>query len=246
MRSRILGGLVSWLVAVLPLVAVNLAGLAALFDFGEMILAGAVALVGGLLCGGVLAGYLGGRPRPGHPGGAAAGAATGATAALVYLPTVLVLVLAASAADSASLLVQQTSPQDSGAQTTDVQGTIGMLMALLFVCVLLVGIAALTGAIVGRRGSVPPAKAAARRGAASLPARGASSPIRPPARPPAPSVPAAGGRLIRSPLPDAEPSPPHQPLPSRPDSAYPYGDGRSPAQGSRARGGEHSSRGRYE
>jgi hypothetical protein len=246
MRSRILGGLVSWLVAVLPLVAVNLAGLAAIFDFGETVLAGAVALVGGLLVGGALAGYLGGRPRPGNPGGAAGGAATGAIAALIYLPTVLALVLAASAADSASLLVQQTDAQGTGVPTIDVQGTIGMLMALLFVAVLLVGLAALAGAVAGRRAYVPSAGKPARRGAASVPARGASSPIHPPARPSAPSVPAAGGRLIRSPLPDTEPAAPRQPLPSRPDSAYPYGDGRSPASGSRARGSEHSSRGRYE
>src|SRR5215831_15931623 len=127
MRARIIGGVIGWLVAVLPLVAVNLAGLAAIFDFGEMVLAGAVALGGGLLLGGLLAGYLGGRPRPDSLGGATAGAAAGGVAALLYLPTVLVLVLAASAADSAPLLVQQNDTQ-----ALDVQGTIGMLMALVF------------------------------------------------------------------------------------------------------------------
>src|SRR5258706_400003 len=64
-------------------------------------LAGAVALVGGALICGVVAGSFGGRARPGRPGGAASAAPSGILAALLYVITVAVLVVGTGVRDAA-------------------------------------------------------------------------------------------------------------------------------------------------
>src|SRR5260370_3265390 len=70
MASRYSGGIAGWIAGALPLVAVNIADYFGVFAFQDAMVAGAVALVGGALICGVVAGSLGGRARPGMPGGA--------------------------------------------------------------------------------------------------------------------------------------------------------------------------------
>lgn len=139
MRARLVGGLLGWLAAIVPLVAVNIANIVGIFDFGEMITWGAVALICGLLLGGILAGIFGGRSHAGASGGAIGGAGAGGVAALLFVVTVIVLVIGTSVMDSAPLLLQDQAV-----------GVIGMLMGLVFIGVLLVAIAAVTGAVAGR------------------------------------------------------------------------------------------------
>ena len=193
MRYRMLGGTLGWLVALLPLAAVNAANLAALFSFQEAILAGGLAIVIGLLLGGAVAGIVGARHRRAYRGGAAGGAAAGGFAALLYLATVLVLLALASSADSAPLLLQD-----------GLLGALWMLTALAFVALLFVAIAAAVGALVGRR-----APAGVRIGVASatragttarqpVPSRAPGQPMRPP-----PSAASRPPTLPRSPGPDA-------------------------------------------
>ncbi len=74
MASRYSGGIAGWIAGALPLVAVNIADYLGVFAFQDAMLAGAVALVGGALICGVVAGSFGGRARPGRPGGAASAA----------------------------------------------------------------------------------------------------------------------------------------------------------------------------
>lgn len=140
MRYRMLGGLLGWVVAVLPLAAVNLASLAALFSFQEAVLAGGLAIVLGLLLGGATAGLVGGRQRRAYQGGAVGGAAAGGVAALLYLVTVFALLALASSADSAPLLLQD-----------GLLGALWTLTALAFVALLFVACATASGALAGRR-----------------------------------------------------------------------------------------------
>lgn len=139
MRARLVGGLLGWLAAIVPLVAVNIANIVGIFDFGEMMTWGAVALIFGLLVGGILAGIFGGRARAGASGGAIGGAGAGGVAALLFVVTIIVLLIGASVMDSAPLLLQDQA-----------LGVIGMLMGLVFIGALLMTIAAVTGAVTGR------------------------------------------------------------------------------------------------
>ncbi len=197
MRYRMLGGLLGWLVALLPLAAVNAANLAALFSFQETILAGGLAILVGLLLGGSVAGVVGGRQRRAYGGGASGGAAAGGFAALLYLTTVLVLLALASHADSAPLLLQD-----------GLAGALWMLTALAFVALLFVAVAAASGVLVGRRALAKP------RAAVPSAARAGITP-----RQPVPSR--APGQPLRLPS-SAASRPPTMPRPAPPDT-YPRG-----------------------
>lgn len=140
MLYRMLGGLLGWVVALLPLAAVNLANLAALFSFQEEVLAGGLAIVIGLLLGGATAGLVGGRQRSAYQGGAVGGAAAGGFAALLYLATLFVLLALASFANSEPLLLQD-----------GLLGALWTLTALAFVALLFVACATAGGALAGRR-----------------------------------------------------------------------------------------------
>ncbi|MEO7000844.1 MAG: hypothetical protein ABI068_03490 [Ktedonobacterales bacterium] len=83
MIARILGGIAGWLVGVLPLVIVNLVGFAGTLDPDQAALAGAIGLVGGVMLGGVVAGFIGGRS-----GGVGGALLSGGLAALLYVASV--------------------------------------------------------------------------------------------------------------------------------------------------------------
>lgn len=217
MRYRMLGGLVGWLVALLPLVAVNLANLAALFSFQEAVLAGGLAIVIGLVLGGAVAGLIGGRQRQAYEGGAIGGAGAGGFAALLYLVAVFVLLAVASHADSAPLLLQD-----------GVGGALWMLTALAFVALLFIALATGAGALAGRR---------APKGAATYSGDGRDSttsrqPIPPrfaPGQGQPLGLPSSSGPMGRDRTPAMRRPPPSDVYPSAPAS-------RSPASAPRPRG----------
>lgn len=211
MRYRMLGGLLGWVVALLPLAAVNLANLAALFSFRESVLAGGLAIVIGLLLGGATAGLVGGRQRPAYQGGTVGGAAAGGFAALLYLATLFALLALASFANSEPLLLQD-----------GLLGALWTLTALAFVALLFVACATAGGALAGRRAPkarrVPGASAGARGGITSrppIPPRIApGQPLRLPSNPTSrrPAMPHS-----HSPAPDVYPPAPRLPAsPPRP------------------------------
>lgn len=90
LRDGVAGGLC----AVLPLLAVNAMGYLGLLDTQEALLAGALALVGGPLLGGVVAGLLGSRTR--RAIGAIEPLRAGIVAGILYLATLLALVIVAA------------------------------------------------------------------------------------------------------------------------------------------------------
>ena len=61
----IAGGIAGWLAAVLPLLGVNIAGYANVFDTETAVVAGASALIGGILLGGLVTGLIAGRSSGG-------------------------------------------------------------------------------------------------------------------------------------------------------------------------------------
>lgn len=209
MRYRMLGGLLGWLVALLPLAAVNLAHLAALFSFQESVLAGGIAIVIGLLLGGVVAGLMGGRQRPTCQGGSVGGAGAGGFAALLYLVTVFVLLAVASYANSTPLLLQD-----------DLRGVLWMLTALAFIALLFIAIATGAGALAGRRaptGTLVPSSSVHGRVTSRQPVPPRSALGQPPQR-----LPSSSGTTSRTPamqrpsMPDAYPG---VPAPRPPASA---------------------------
>ena len=90
MRARILGGLAGWIVGALPLVIVNLVGFAGSLSPDQAALAGAIGLIGGVILGGAIAGFTGG--RSGAVGGALL---SGGIAALLYVASVAGLLFVA-------------------------------------------------------------------------------------------------------------------------------------------------------
>jgi hypothetical protein len=158
MRPRIVGGVAGWAAAVTPLIAVNVASFAGLFDFASMAVAGAAALLGGILLGGAIAGGIAGRPRGGYAGGALAGAQAGGIVALLYGATALALVLVTSVADSAPPLLVDS-----------LAGIVRMVVAVAFVAALVVATAFAAGLLSGRRMQAPLAMAPAGKAAARTP-----------------------------------------------------------------------------
>lgn len=142
MRARISGGIAGWLIGVVPLIVVNILDYQGLFAFQDAVVAGLVALIGGILLGGIVAGLLGGRA-----GGVLAATTSGAIAAMLYAVTLIGLVIGTGVLDTASPLIALHPLRIS--------------MALLFLATILLAIAIATGAIVGRRTTIaytaPPA-----------------------------------------------------------------------------------------
>src|SRR5579885_1989899 len=62
MGRRVIGGLVGWLIGVLPLVGVNLVNYFGFYP-GDPVVVGMLALFGGLIVGAVISGLIGGRAR---------------------------------------------------------------------------------------------------------------------------------------------------------------------------------------
>jgi hypothetical protein len=137
MSGRIGGGVAGWIAGVLPLLAVNVADYVGFFTFDEAVVAGTAALVAGIVLGGGVAGYIGGRTRPGRPGGAVAAAPAGMLAALLFALSEGALLVGTSI---------RTSAVDFSALEWIRRG-----LTVIFFAALLLGIALLAGAVSGRR-----------------------------------------------------------------------------------------------
>jgi hypothetical protein len=138
MRARIYGGIAGWLIGVVPLIVVNALDYQGLFAFQDAVVAGLIALIGGIVLGGIAAGLLGGRA-----GGTIAATTSGAVAAVLYAITLISLVIGTGILDSASPLIALHP--------------LRMSMALLFLAAILLAVAIATGTIVGRRANAAPA-----------------------------------------------------------------------------------------
>jgi hypothetical protein len=167
MSGRIAGGLAGWIAGALLLVAVNVADFVGIFSFDEAVLAGTVALLAGTVLGGAVAGIIGGRPRAGQPGGAAAAFPSGVLAALLLGASVFALKIASGIRDSAYNL--------------SAQEWLRYAVTIVFFSALLLGVALLAGALAGRRSAsriLPAAPSAYRQPAPSSPRPGDSRPAR--------------------------------------------------------------------
>lgn len=134
--ARVAGGIAGWLIGLLPLIAVNIAGKIGTLSADDAVLAGAVALLGGLLLGGIVAGAVGGRPARTRPGGVTGAFISGGIAALLYAVALIALVIGAGRAGAAPAVVAEHP--------------IRMSAAVVFLAALLLAIAVVTGAIAGR------------------------------------------------------------------------------------------------
>lgn len=131
---RVAGGIAGWLAAVLPLLGVNLAGIADVFDTETAVIAGAAALVGGIVLGAIVTGLLAGRPTPTRAGGASAMLPAGIIAAALYIASLIAVVVVATRTDAA--------PEVMAAHPLRITGAIVCLGALLLGASLLVGMLA--------------------------------------------------------------------------------------------------------
>lgn len=102
---RIAGGVVGWLAAVLPMLGVNIAGYANVFDTQTAVIAGAAALLGGILLGAIVTGLLAGRPSAERAGGAAATLPAGGVGAALYAVSLIVVVQVAIRIQAAPAIV---------------------------------------------------------------------------------------------------------------------------------------------
>ena len=131
MRARIGAGIAGWLIAVVPLVGVNIAAYAGVFGYDTPLAAGMIALVGGIVLGGALSGALAGR----RGGGVAGAAVGGGSAALLYAVTIIALMFSTSYFASAPPLIAEHP--------------IGASVAVVFCAALLLAVALLVGTLVG-------------------------------------------------------------------------------------------------
>lgn len=134
MATRIWGGIAGWLLGIAPLLVVNAVVYFGIYYFPDPFLAGAIALLAGLLLGGVVAGLIGGRSS--RTGGGASGAAsTGLVAAGLYAVSVIGLMEAARIFD-APLFALTEHP-------------IRVSVGVLFFAALLLLVALVTGTLAG-------------------------------------------------------------------------------------------------
>ena len=137
----IAGGIVGWLAAVLPLLGVNIAGYANVFDTETAVVAGASALIGGILLGGLVTGLIAGRSSVARAGGATMALPAGSTAGALYAISLVAVVMVAIRTDAAPAVV--------------VEHPVRITIAILCLGAILLGVSLLVGMIVGRRGSTP-------------------------------------------------------------------------------------------
>ena len=133
---RIAGGVVGWLAAVLPLLGVNIAGYASVLDTETAVIAGAAALLGGILLGAVVKGLLAGRPSAERAGGAAATLPAGGVGAALYAVSLIVVVEVAIRIQAAPAIVAAHP--------------IRIAVAIIFLGAILLGLALLVGALAAR------------------------------------------------------------------------------------------------
>lgn len=133
----IAGGVAGWFAALLPLLGVNIAGYANVLDTQTAVIAGAAALAGGIIFGGLMSGLLAGRPTPRRAGGVSGALPAGIVAAGLYVVSLIVLVVVAIQMDVAPPVVAEHYLRISG--------------AIICLGALMLGVALLTGMLVGRR-----------------------------------------------------------------------------------------------
>lgn len=134
MTARVVAGIVGGIAGVLPLAAMNLAGLFGWLDATDAqvaALSGAGALLGGVLLGGVVAGWMAGRR-----GGGTAGVVAGVIASALYAVAVIGLVVGGARQGYGPPIIALHPIRTSG--------------ALLFVAVLLLGVTLIVSWSVGR------------------------------------------------------------------------------------------------
>ena len=141
MAARISGGFVGWIAGVLPLAIVNVFEYFGIYYFDQPALAGAAALVGGIVLGGIVAGIIGGRARRNDPGGTVGALLSGGVAAFLYAVSLIAVLYIARSFDAPPPIIARHPVRIS--------------VAIIFFAVLLLGISVLTGALTGRRNAAP-------------------------------------------------------------------------------------------
>src|SRR6516225_7737793 len=92
MPGRLIGGMVGWLIGVLPIVGLNAAEYMGFYSPNPELF-DALALLVGVILGGVVSGYIGGRSRAG--GATGAGIAGAISSALYVISTIVLLLVSA-------------------------------------------------------------------------------------------------------------------------------------------------------
>jgi hypothetical protein len=135
----IAGGIAGWLAAMAPLLGVNIAGYANVFDSNTAVIAGAAALFGGILLGGLAPGLIAGRPSPSSAcaGGAPATLPAGVLAAFLYSISLITVVMVAIRVGAAPTVVAEHPLRISG--------------AIVCLGAILLGISLLVGLLAGKR-----------------------------------------------------------------------------------------------
>jgi hypothetical protein len=152
----IVGGIAGWLAAMAPLLGVNIAGYANVFDSNTAVIAGAAALLGSILLGGLVTGLIAGRPSSARAGGALATLPAGALTAFLYIISLITVVMVAIRVGAAPTVVAEHPLRISGA--------VVCLGAILLGMSLLVGV--LTGKRSGQRTSQAQGSSTLRQGMA--------------------------------------------------------------------------------
>lgn len=130
MAVRIWGGIAGWLVAILPLLAVNALEYFGIYYFPDPVLAGLAALIAGLALGGIVAALVGKR-RGGMPGAVI----SGVLAAVLYSVSLIGLLFAARSLDAMPALITGHPLRVSA--------------AILFFAALMLLVSLVTGALTG-------------------------------------------------------------------------------------------------
>ncbi len=133
----IAGGIAGWLAAMAPLLGVNIAGYANVFDSNTAVIAGAGALFGSILLGGLVTGLIAGRPSSARPGGAPTTLPAAVLAAFLYIISLITVVMVAIRVGAAPTVVAEHPLRISG--------------AVICLGAILLGMSLLVGVLTGKR-----------------------------------------------------------------------------------------------
>jgi hypothetical protein len=133
----IVGGIAGWLAAMAPLLGVNIAGYANVFDSNTAVIAGAAALLGSILLGGLVTGLIAGRSSSARAGGALATLPAGILAAFLYSISLITVVMVAIRVGAAPTVVAEHPLRISG--------------AVVCLGAILLGMSLLVGVLAGKR-----------------------------------------------------------------------------------------------
>src|SRR5690349_15870086 len=133
----IVGGIAGWLAAMAPLLGVNIAGYANVFDSNTAVIAGGAALLGSILLGGLVTGLIAGRPSSARAGGALATLPAGILAAFLYVISLITVVMVAIRVGAAPTVVAEHPLRISG--------------AVICLGAILLGMSLLVGVLTGKR-----------------------------------------------------------------------------------------------